>query len=130
MKPVTAYPGGASPVDFIAPVPLSAEGLRKRGFNQALLIAREVSRALGVPVSTDVLIKHRHTPPQVGLSAEERRKNVKGAFSMLRGLQGERVLIIDDVVTTTATARECAGTLLKGGAGEVRVASVTRARGG
>lgn len=115
--------------DFMVPVPLSLRGLRDRGFNQTLLIARAVSRKTGVPVRTGLLVKTKDTPPQVGLPAKARLRNVRGAFGAKARLSGQRVLLIDDVVTTTATARECARALLKAGAGEVAVVSVSRARG-
>lgn len=116
------------PADFIVPVPLSPSGLRKRGFNQTLLIGRAVSKRIGVPLRTGLLRKIRDTLPQVGLSAKERLRNLKGAFGVSRKLSGESVLLLDDVVTTTATVRECSKALLKAGAGEVAVLSVSRAR--
>lgn len=115
--------------DFIVPVPLSPRGLRERGFNQTLLIARALSRKTGVPVRMGLLVKAKDTPPQVGLPAKARLRNVRGAFGTAAGLGGQRVLLLDDVVTTTATVRECAKALLKAGAGEVSVVSVSRARG-
>lgn len=115
--------------DFMVPVPLSPRGLRDRGFNQTLLIARAVSRKTGVPVRTGLLVKTKDTPPQVGLSSKARLRNVRGAFGATARLSGQRVLLLDDVVTTTATVRECAKALLRAGAGEVSVVSVSRARG-
>lgn len=116
--------------DFIAPVPLSVQGLRRRGFNQTLLIGRAISKRTGVPLRTGLLVKIKDTQPQVGLPAKDRLKNLKGAFAVSGKLGGEKVLLLDDVVTTTATVRECAKALLKAGAGEVSVLSVSRARAG
>lgn len=117
------------PADFMVPVPLSARGLRERGFNQTLLIARAVSGKTGVSVRTGLLAKTKDTPPQVGLQAKARLKNVRGVFATSARLRGEKVLLLDDVVTTTATVRECSKALLKAGAGDVTVLSVSRARG-
>jgi len=114
-------------VDCIVPVPMSARGLRERGFNQTLLIGRTVSKKTGVPVEAGLLSKVKDTPPQVGLSVRERRKNLRGAFKANSGLNGEKILLLDDVVTTATTARECSTALMKAGAGEVVVASVYRA---
>jgi ComF family protein len=116
-------------VDCIVAVPLSAKGLRTRGFNQTLLIGRTLSKKLGIPLELGLLEKVKDTLPQVGLNRKERVKNIKGAFGVSRKLGGEKVLLLDDVVTTTTTARECSKALLKAGAGEVAVASVSRARG-
>jgi ComF family protein len=115
--------------DFIVAVPLSSKGLRTRGFNQTLLIGRTLSKKLGIPLEFGLLEKIKDTPPQVGLNKKKRVKNLKGAFGVSRKLGGEKVLLLDDVVTTTATVRECAKALRKAGAGEVAVASVSRARG-
>lgn len=115
------------PADFIVPVPLSLEGLRHRGFNQTLLIAREVARRTGMPLETGLLYKKKDTPPQVALSRSARIKNLRAAFGARRALEGGRVLLIDDVITTGATAAECSKTLLKAGAEEVYAASLARA---
>jgi len=117
------------PADIIVSVPLSLKGLRARGFNQTLLVGRTISKISGIPLELGLLRKLKDTPPQVGLNRKEREKNLKGAFEVSRKLSGERVLLLDDVVTTTSTVRECAKVLLKAGAGEVSVASISRARG-
>jgi ComF family protein len=113
--------------NFIVPVPLSRCALRERGFNQTALISRSLSRATGVPVSLGLLYKKKETPTQIGLSGRQRRLNLKGAFGLRKRLAGQRVLLLDDVVTTGATARECAKTLLEGGAGEVIATALARA---
>ncbi len=114
--------------DCIVPVPLSARGLRRRGFNQTMLIGRHLAWAIGVPLEADLLYKEKETAPQVGLASRERAANLRGAFKTRRSLVGgEKILLLDDVVTTTATARECSKTLLGAGAAEVVVASVSRA---
>lgn len=117
----------ALPPDLLVPVPLHPHRLRQRGFNQALLLGREVGSGLRLPVCPHLLQRHRPTPPQQGLPARERRHNLRGAFSLTRPLQGERILLVDDVMTTGTTARECAATLLEGGARSVWVAVLARA---
>lgn len=115
------------PADFIVPVPLSLGGLRQRGFNQTLLIAREAARRKGIPLETGLLYKKKDTPPQVSLSRSARLVNLRGAFGARRTLEGGRVLLVDDVITTGATVGECSKTLLKAGAEEVYAASLARA---
>lgn len=106
--------------DVIIPVPMTKRSLLKRGFNQSLLIAKEVSIKKGIPLDIDSLQKPKETLPQVGLGAEERVKNIKNAFSVKGDLKGKRVLLVDDVMTTGATLRECSKTLLKAGAIDVK----------
>jgi ComF family protein len=113
--------------DLLLPVPLHVSRLRQRGYNQALLLARVLGRRWQVPVASQLLLRVRPTPPQIGLKAAQRRRNLRGAFALSEQLQGERVLLIDDVMTTGATARECSRTLLEGGAGQVAVAVLARA---
>jgi ComF family protein len=114
--------------DLLIPVPLHHSRLRERTYNQALLLARVLGRRWRQPVLPRLLVRSRPTPQQQGLKAEVRRQNLKGAFALNRQLNGERVLLIDDVVTTGATVRECSRVLLEGGAGEVVVAVLARAR--
>jgi ComF family protein len=114
--------------DLLIPVPLHYSRLRERTYNQALLLARVLGRRWRLPVLPRLLVRSRPTPQQQGLKAEVRRQNLKGAFALERKLSGERVLLIDDVVTTGATVRECSRILLEGGAGEVVVAVLARAR--
>ena len=108
------------PAELIVPVPLHMDRLRERGYNQAALLARELSERSGLPVEEKSLVRIRETAPQVALKADERRKNVRGAF---RG-QGEKlkdrqVLLIDDVSTTGATLEACAEALREKGAQSV-----------
>lgn len=121
-----ALPEGIA-ADLIVPVPLHPTRLRERSYNQALLLARLVGKRLGKPVPPRLLRRIRATPPQQGLTAEARRRNLKGAFALSGELHGERVLLIDDVLTTGATVRECSRVLLDGGAAEVQVAVLARA---
>jgi ComF family protein len=115
--------------DRIVAPPLSREKLRRRGFNQALEIAKHVGRALRVPVDLAALEKVRDTPAQQGLTRRERRANLRGAFRCARRFEGEHVAIIDDVVTTAATANALARLLKRAGAARVSVWAVARTPG-
>ncbi|MBZ9572840.1 ComF family protein [Patescibacteria group bacterium] len=103
------------------PIPLSRFRQRWRGFNQASLIARELSKFFKIPLLNNNLIKVKKTQLQVELKREEREKNIKGAFKVqrLKEIQGKRIFLIDDVFTTGATMEECARVLKKAGAKEV-----------
>ena len=113
--------------DCIVPVPLHLDRLRQRGYNQALEITRPIAQQLSVPVNTGLLQRIRKTPPQQGLSAIERRSNLRNAFDLTLTPSAQRILIVDDVMTTGETLRECCRTLLAGGVREVQVAVVGRA---
>jgi ComF family protein len=100
--------------ELLVPVPLHPRRLRERGYNQAALIAGDLSRALAIPMATNVLSRQRLTPPQQGLSAELRKQNLRGAFVVTdaKALQlYQRVAVVDDVVTTMSTVREVARVL-------------------
>lgn len=114
--------------DSITWVPLSRRRLRKRGYDQAELLAKEIGRRLGLP-PVRLLKKQRDTRPQSKTgSAEKRRANIAGAYACLHPEQaaGKRILLVDDIVTTGATLSEAAGVLKKAGAGEVLAATVAR----
>jgi ComF family protein len=115
--------------DLIVPVPLHPKRLRWRGFNQSILLARQVSRAYGVPLDPFLLCRDKETPPQTQLSEEERRKNVRGAFSVpnRKEIKGKRILLVDDVYTSGATVNECSRVLLQVGAERVYVLTLARA---
>jgi len=106
--------------DLIVPVPLHVDRLGERGYNQAALLTRELSERSGLPVEEGSLVRIRETVPQVALKADERRKNVRGAFRV-RGekLKDRQVLLIDDVSTTGATLEACAEALHEKGARSV-----------
>jgi ComF family protein len=116
-----------SGINAIVPVPLSAEALRERGFNQALLLAYRLSKNKRLPLIMDSLRKVVDTPPQVGLLAKERMANVRKAFACTGEVSGMNILLIDDVMTTGATLNACAGQLLAAGAQSVRVLTLARA---
>ena len=108
--------------DCMIPVPLTAAGERKRGFNQALVLARYFSEGTGVPILNG-LFRRVEKVPQSSLSGPERRKNIAGAFSVSGDVSGKSVLVADDLFTTGSTMRECAKVLREAGA--VRVGGVT-----
>ncbi len=118
-------------VELLVPVPLHPRRLLWRGFNQALVLARPLGRRLGLAVEPGLLRRRRHTRPQVGLDAAQRRANVEGAFVLARGgaarVEGRRVLVVDDVFTTGATVEECARVLREAGAARVMVHTLVRA---
>ncbi len=111
-----------SPANFIlVPLPLTKRKQRKRGFNQAQEIAKELSNFLKIPVANNVLLKIKETLPQVALSKEERIKNVKGAFFCKKSdkVKGKTIFLVDDVFTTGSTMEECARLLKEAGAKEI-----------
>ncbi len=114
--------------DRIVPVPLHWVKRCRRGFNQSELLARAIARRYGMPVSP-LLRRVRATAAQAGLSHSARRANVEGAFRVRRGvsLEGLRVLLVDDVMTTGATASACARALKQAGARYVAVLTLARA---
>lgn len=114
------------PLDGIVPVPITGKTLRERGFNQTLLLARNLSKHLGIPVKMDILYKKRETRPQIGLRAKERIINLRNAFEAKMDGNGMSLILLDDVMTTGATIRECSKTLLKAGAKEVVVVTLAR----
>ena len=105
-------PPSLDPAAFsaVVPVPLHAKRLRSRGFNQSLLLARRVSRGLGLPVAGGLVDRLLDTPSQLGLGIDDRRRNVRGAFVVRKPalVEGAAFLIVDDVLTTGATASELA----------------------
>jgi len=116
--------------DLIVPVPLHLSRLRQRRFNQAAEIARRLAELSDVPCALRVLERAKATRAQVGLSREGRRRNVAGAFRVAEAREGEiagrHVVLIDDVITTGATANGCTRALLKAGAASVSVLALAR----
>jgi ComF family protein len=115
-----------TPPDFILPVPLSAQRLQQRGFNQSIEIARPLARQLGIPLELKNIHRQRDTTPQTTLPWKERAKNIRHAFECRIDLTGKTVLVVDDVMTTGATLNELARTLKAHGA--VRVENCVLAR--
>ncbi len=119
---------GTHNCDLLVPVPLHPLRQREREFNQAERLARRLGRAVNLPVEAHLLQRVKATRSQTLLSRAERAANVRQAFAVRRGmgLQGERVVVVDDVLTTGATTNACAEALLDGGAGSVAVWTVAR----
>ena len=125
MQPLVGELPGDS---VLVPVPLHRWRLWGRGFNQSAIVARELSRRTGLPVSVDALRRTRSTPPLKGMGMRQRRRTVAGAFRARRPseLQGRTVVLIDDVLTTGSTAEACARALRKAGASRVDLVSWAR----
>lgn len=108
-------------IPLVAPVPMTKEKMRSRGYNQAAELAKVVADRIGAELGEGVLVKVRETLPQKELAGEERKKNVSRAYRIGDGAacKGRAVLLVDDLMTTGATGSECARVLLNGGAKEV-----------
>lgn len=115
-------------VDYVVPVPLHRRRKRRRGFNQALVLSRELAKRKKLRVLARGLVRVKDSPPQASLGALERGRNIKGVFrpAKRRRLKGKIILLVDDVYTTGATVKECSLALLEAGAAEVRVVTVAR----
>lgn len=115
--------------EALIPVPLHPKKKRQRGFNQAQLIARELSELKGIECIEDQLMKAKNVPPQTSLDMEERRRNVRGAYGVRdrKKTEGKVVILVDDVYTTGSTVRECSSVLKAAGAEEVRAITVAQA---
>jgi len=121
-----AWPGER--FDAIVPVPLHHRRLRRRGYNQAELLARGLSDGLGIPVVPHALVRIRPTQPQSGLGAADRVRNLAGAFIKGSGaaITDARVMVVDDVYTTGTTADAAARVLRAAGAARIHVLTVAR----
>lgn len=119
------------PVDMAVPVPLHRWRLWRRRYNQAALLAQAMAADAKMTYRPDILSRTKATPSQAGRGAKDRQRNVRGAFSVSQGaksdLAGRHVLLVDDVMTTGATVRECARVLKRSGAATVRVVVIARA---
>jgi ComF family protein len=115
------------PIDLVVPVPLHPHRQRERGFNQSHLLSEVFAAQAALPLNATDLVRTRATVPQVGLGADERKTNVAGAFDWTgEQLDGERVLLIDDVCTSGATLEACAQALRQGGAGTIWALTLAR----
>lgn len=119
-----------SAADLIVPVPLHYRRLASRGFNQSGWLATGLARRTGIAACNDALVRRKPTPSQGGLSARERRRNVRGAFairpSRAEQVEGARVVLVDDVYTTGATLSSCTRALIRGKAASVSVLVLAR----
>ncbi len=113
--------------ELIVPVPLHGSRLRERGYNQSLELARPVARMLGLPIDWHCCQRIRPTPAQSTLPAGARRRNVRGAFRVIRPLEARRIALLDDVVTTGNTVAELARVLRAAGATDIEVWCCARA---
>ena len=115
------------PADLLLAVPLSRQRLAQRGFNQAVELARPLARANGLPLITEGYARTLDTVPQATLPWKERHGNIRGAFECARSLDGLRLIVVDDVMTTGASLNEFARTLKKRGAVHITNWVVARA---
>lgn len=116
MLAARAKPAG---IDCIVPLPLSAQRMRERGFNQAQEIARPLARRFGLPLLAEAAARVRDSAPQAGLPWKARQANIRQAFECRADLSGKRIAVIDDVMTTGATLNEFARTLKLHGAARI-----------
>jgi len=121
-------PDWLADADALVPVPLHWRRLWSRRYNQSLLLARALGRRSGVPVDADSLLRRKPTPSQAGQSAGARRRNVAGAFFVARpeSVRDRQLILIDDVLTTGATANACARQLKRAGAKTVYLMTLCR----
>ncbi len=115
-------------VDIVVPVPLAPARLREREYNQSLILALEVARALRRPVADSVLWRQREGTPQTALPRRARLRNLRRAFTVIdtAPIREKRILLIDDVLTTGTTLNECAKALRKAGSGPVTALTLAR----
>lgn len=116
--------------DLVVPVPLHRWRLLRRRYNQSAVLALSLARLGGLPVRVDALMRTRHTPPMGGLNREARLRNLRGAIAVRPGraadLSGRKIILIDDVLTTGATAQACARVLRRAGAARVDILTLAR----
>lgn len=116
-------------IDFIVPIPLHKRKIKKRGYNQSLLIAQGISRTTGIPISDDNLTREIDNPSQTRLSKTQRWQNVEGIFKLNNPPQfaGKHILLLDDIITTGSTIEACAHTLLSAPNIKISVATIGEA---
>ena len=125
-----AYPlFNISENSLIVPVPLHSKKLRERGFNQSLILAKEISKKFAVSLDFMTLRRNINTEPQISLGKKERESNVHGVFSVTDPdkVKGQRIILVDDVYTSGSTVKECARVLMKNKAAAVVVVTLARA---
>jgi len=116
-------------VDLVIPLPLHKRRMAERGYNQAEKLAVGLSEIIQSPVCSDVVVRNRHTPSQTNKSRSERMENVQGAFTVRdpKKIEGKRILLVDDVITTGATLLSCSDSIQKVGCNAVYVAALAKA---
>lgn len=115
------------PFDMIVPVPLNPNRQRSRGYNQAALISKPLSKRLNIPCCPPALVRIKDTRSQVGLNAVQRRENMAGAFRAEHDIcKGKTVLLVDDIATTGSTLNECATALKQAGAERIYCYTIAR----
>ncbi len=125
-----AYPDfNIGDYSLLMPIPLHPKRLRERGFNQSVILAREISKRFNLSLDFMTLRRHVYTEPQISLGKRAREANVRGAFSVTdpAKIDGQEIILVDDVYTSGSTAKECARVLLKNKAGRVAVLTLARA---
>lgn len=125
MAPLIGERGGEA---VLVPVPLHRRRLWSRGFNQSVIVGRELSKRIGIPLSLNALKRVKATPPLKGLGMRQRRRTVAGAFRPMSNAEvsGRTVILVDDVFTTGSTANACARALRRAGAARVELVSWAR----
>ncbi|MCI8285071.1 MAG: ComF family protein [Firmicutes bacterium] len=118
--------------DIVIPVPMHKKKERQRGYNQADILAKFMAKRLKIPYNRDILIRTKNTAPMSRLSADERKKNLKGAFCVTaegrRLISGKNVLLADDIYTMGVTAQYCSAVLKESGAESVTIMSMASSR--
>lgn len=107
--------------DLLIPVPMHLSKLRSRGYNQSLLLTRQLSLLLSIPYRTDIIVKVKRTPAQATMSLKQRKRNLRGSFAAERTIDLKKVAIVDDVFTTGSTAEEIAKILKRIGVDYVQI---------
>ena len=114
--------------DIIVPVPLSKKRKMERGYNQSLLIAKEISKSTKIKINNDCLKKVKNIVAQSTLNKEDRQKNIEGAFILKnnKNIQNKKVLIIDDIFTTGSTVNECSKIIKQAGATNIGILTIAK----
>lgn len=123
---VESFPEEFTPPDLLIPVPLHKSSLRRRGFNQSIEIAEVLSDTWSIPIDSRNCRRILRTAEQKSLHTQDRIRNVRGAFTIDRPYNGQRIAIVDDVVTTGATVSELARLIMSEGAGAIEVICLAR----